>query len=112
MDQRAFKPILSVHRTPAEEFPAGGGAMGDLIRAFDWSKTSLGPRGTWPLSLRTAVNIVLASPVPIVMLWGPEGIMIYNDAYSGFAGATMRCSSGMPNASVLPVPVRAWPMMS
>src|SRR5687768_15055774 len=30
--------------------------------------------------------MVLASPVPIVMLWGEAGVMIYNDAYSGFAG--------------------------
>lgn len=68
------------------DFPAGGGEMGELIRAYDWSKAGLGPRSAWPPCLRTAVNIVLASPVPIVMLWGPDGIMLYNDAYSVFAG--------------------------
>jgi PAS domain S-box-containing protein len=30
--------------------------------------------------------MVLLSPVPIVMLWGDDGIMLYNDAYSLFAG--------------------------
>ncbi|WP_421696207.1 PAS domain-containing protein [Aestuariivirga sp.] len=40
----------------------------------------------WPASLRTSLAIVLLSPVPIVMLWGKDGIMLYNDAYSGFAG--------------------------
>ncbi|TKA95021.1 PAS domain S-box protein [Cereibacter changlensis] len=25
--------------------------------------------------------------VPMVLLWGPDGVMIYNDAYAGFAGA-------------------------
>ena len=30
--------------------------------------------------------MVLRSPVPLVMLWGRDGIMIYNDAYSEFAG--------------------------
>ena len=60
--------------------------MGALIRAFDWSRTPLGPIRTWPQSLKTAVNIVLRSPVPLVMLWGRDGIMIYNDAYSVFAG--------------------------
>jgi PAS domain S-box-containing protein len=29
---------------------------------------------------------LLRSPVPIVLLWGKDGIMIYNDAYSVFAG--------------------------
>ncbi len=60
--------------------------MGALVLAFDWGKTSLGPLSAWPQSLRTAVNVVLHSPVPLVMLWGPDGVMIYNDAYSVFAG--------------------------
>jgi len=29
---------------------------------------------------------MLLSPVPLVLLWGPDGIMIYNDAYGAFAG--------------------------
>lgn len=61
--------------------------MGQLIREFNWTKTSLGPIETWPQSLRTAVDIVLQSPLPLVMLWGTDGVMIYNDAYSVFAGA-------------------------
>ena len=51
-------------------FPAGGGELGALIRAFDWSRTPLGPIAGWPQSLKTAVDIVLRSPVPLVMLWG------------------------------------------
>ena len=62
-----------------------GGEMGALIAGFDWASTSLGPIGAWPQSLKTAVGIVVHSGVPIVMLWGTEGIMIYNDAYSVFA---------------------------
>jgi two-component sensor histidine kinase/GAF domain-containing protein len=72
--------------SPEADFPPGGGELGRLIRGHDWSRTSLGPVATWPPSLRTAVNIVLQSPLPMVMLWGPDGVMIYNDAYSGFAG--------------------------
>ncbi|WP_374468330.1 sensor histidine kinase [Phenylobacterium sp.] len=67
-------------------FPVGGGELGELIRRFDWSATSLGPISGWPPALRTATNIVLRSPLPLVMLWGPDGVMIYNDAYSVFAG--------------------------
>jgi two-component sensor histidine kinase/PAS domain-containing protein len=68
------------------DFPVGGGGLGKLIRAFDWSKTALGPIESWSPALRTATNIVLQSPLPLVMLWGRHGIMIYNDAYSEFAG--------------------------
>ena len=32
----------------------GGGEMGALMRAFDWSRTPLGPVETWPQSLRSA----------------------------------------------------------
>jgi PAS domain S-box-containing protein len=60
--------------------------MGGRIRAFDWAATSLGPLETWPQSLKTSVDLLLHSPVPMVLLWGPDGVMIYNDAYSGFAG--------------------------
>lgn len=65
---------------------SGGGQMGSLIRAFHWERTSLGPITEWPQSLVTAVNLILQSPVPIVMLWGKDGIMLYNDGYSMFAG--------------------------
>ena len=58
----------------------------ELVAAFDWSRTSLGPRATWRQCLKTAVGIVLNSKVPMVLLWGDDGVMIYNDAYSKFAG--------------------------
>jgi hypothetical protein len=70
----------------APSFAAGGGKMGALLREHDWSKTPLGPLETWPQSLRTTVGLVLHSIVPIVLLWGQDGTMIYNDAYSVFAG--------------------------
>ena len=67
-------------------FVPGSSELAGLIRAFDWSKTPLGPISGWPQSLKTATSMVVASPTAIVMLWGPEGVMIYNDAYSRFAG--------------------------
>jgi hypothetical protein len=72
--------------TPAVGFLKGAGEMAGLIRSFDWAATPLGPIETWPQSLKTATGLIVQSPVPIVMLWGPKGVMIYNDAYSAFAG--------------------------
>lgn len=63
-----------------------GSATGSLIAGRDWSDTSLGGIEGWSSSLKTALGFLLRSPVPIVMLWGEDGIMLYNDAYSGFAG--------------------------
>ena len=66
---------------------ASGGETGKLIARHDWSQTSIGPIETWSQSLRTAVGILLRSAVPIVMLWNEDGVMLYNDGYSVFAGA-------------------------
>jgi PAS domain S-box-containing protein len=67
-------------------FPINGGQLGQLIRDHDWAATSIGPLADWPQSLKTVTQMMLLSPVPIVLLWGEDGVMIYNDAYSGFAG--------------------------
>ena len=65
-------------------FLDGGGVMADLIGRHDWSLTPLGPIDAWPEALKAALRIVLRTPIPIVMLWGPEGVMIYNDGYIEF----------------------------
>jgi len=67
-------------------FLAGGGEMGRLIRSLDWSETPLGPVDSWPQSLRTTVNICLASDLPICIIWGPGLVQIYNDGYRVICG--------------------------
>ena len=79
-------PDQSLSAASPGSFPAGGGELAALIRQFDWAKTSLGPLSAWPQSLKTVTDTMLRSPVPMVLLWGEDGIMIYNDAYSVFAG--------------------------
>ncbi|GGH20740.1 hypothetical protein GCM10007036_24520 [Alsobacter metallidurans] len=79
---------MSIEDIKAPDFPFlfTDSETGRMISDFGWSATPLGPLRHWPQSLRTAVGIVLRSPVPMVLLWGPEGVMLYNDAYSLFAG--------------------------
>src|ERR1700691_1884989 len=73
--------------TPARyPFLSGGGEAAEIIASFDWAATPLGPIESWPASLKSTIALILRSPVPIVTLWGVDGIMIYNDGYSGFAG--------------------------
>jgi PAS domain S-box-containing protein len=62
------------------------GEAGRLIAAKNWSDTPIGPIEIWPQSLKSALALLLLSPIPIVMLWGEDGVMLYNDAYSVFAG--------------------------
>ncbi len=55
--------------------------IGRDLAAVDWAATPLGPVEGWPQSLRTTVNILLASRFPMWMAWGPELTFFCNAAY-------------------------------
>ncbi len=73
--------MLKISKPVSANFLAGGGEMGALTRAFDWSATPLGPPDSWPQSLRTALRILLNTNHPMFIWWGSELIQFYNDAY-------------------------------
>ena len=77
--------ISEFHSYP---FLAGGGEMGALIRAFDWTATPLGVPGNWPPALRQSVNMLLNTSFPILICWGNEYIQLYNDAFRPINGET------------------------
>ncbi|HEV7815951.1 MAG TPA: PAS domain S-box protein [Janthinobacterium sp.] len=87
--------------------PEGGGAVGDLVRGFDWSSTSLGPMGAWPPSLRTSVDIVLHAPIAMALMWGPEHVMLYNERYAGIAADRHPAALGSTVAEAWPE-LRDW----
>src|SRR5271170_3293763 len=78
----------------------GGGELGALMRAMDWSRTALGPVETWPQALRTSVRILLTSRQPMFVWWGDELINLYNDAYKTIVGGKHPQALGQP-ASVV-----------
>ncbi len=57
------------------------GEMAELIRQYDWSKSSLGTPDTWPISLKTTLGLILHSAFPHFLFWGEELICFYNDAF-------------------------------
>ena len=67
--------------TTTYRFLEGGGEMGQLVRSFDWSATPIGAVDEWPQSLRTMVDMLLHSEVPMLLWWGDDLIQFYNDAY-------------------------------
>src|SRR6478736_5803733 len=60
----------------------GNGEISKLIRAKDWTTTSLGAVDTWSGSLRTVLRLMLSSRYAMWMGWGPDLIFFYNDAYA------------------------------
>ncbi len=94
-------PLTSTKREYA--FLQGGGELGALTRAFDWSKTSLGMPDGWPQSLRTTLGLVLHSAFPMFLFWGDELLCFYNDAYRPSLGTNGKHPAlGKPGKQVWP----------
>ncbi|WOC16185.1 hypothetical protein MP213Fo_16580 [Pseudochrobactrum sp. MP213Fo] len=70
--------------------PNSGESASD-IREFDWSKSPLGEPENWPIQLKTAIQLMLASQFPKAIVWGKEYITFYNDAFKIILGAKQDC---------------------
>jgi len=66
---------------PGADLIFGSGEMADLIRAFDWSTTSLGPIEDWSEALLITLNTMLGNRQPNFLFWGDDLIQFYNDAF-------------------------------
>jgi PAS domain S-box-containing protein len=73
-------------RTDLPAFLRGGGATGALIARRDWAATPLGPMRDWPQSLKTATALMLQAPLPMVLMYGKDAVILYNDAYAELIG--------------------------
>lgn len=73
-------------RTSQYDFLSGGGQMGRLMLAHDWSTSPLGPPDGWPQSLRSVVGLLLGSKFPMFVAWGTELGFLYNDSYAEILG--------------------------
>jgi PAS domain S-box-containing protein len=78
--QRGYIMQETVPTARANPLIAGQGEMAKRIRAYNWSKTPLGPIDDWSETLLATVNLMLHSPFPTILSWGPEMVFLYNDA--------------------------------
>nr|WP_279158618.1 response regulator [Pseudomonas corrugata] len=62
------------------------GEMAERVRRHDWASTPLGLPAQWPDVLKTTVALSLASHFPQAIVWGPDLIMLYNDAFVPILG--------------------------
>jgi PAS domain S-box-containing protein len=72
--------------------------MGARMRQFDWARTSLGAVESWPQSLRSTLSMLLPSKAQIIVFWGPEFIVFYNDAYRPVFGGKHPSMLGKPGS--------------
>jgi PAS domain S-box-containing protein len=90
-----------VQDTLMNAVPTGSDAQA-LIARLDWTCTPLGAASDWPQSLRTAVDIVIHSPMPMLLLWGPQLTQIYNDGFALLAGSKHPHAFGQPTHQIWP----------
>ena len=81
---------------------ATGGTVGALMQALDWSTTPLGHPDTWPQSLLSTVSICLSTRFPIAVYWGPDFVLLYNDAWIPLEGGRHPAALGRPVRDVRP----------
>lgn len=88
---------------PAPEGPVvPASAMARLVDEVDWTMSPLGPQAQWPLALRLALDLMLASRFPMCVIWGEARILLYNDGYSAILGARHPRALGRPVEEVWP----------
>jgi CheY-like chemotaxis protein len=75
--------------------------------SYDWSASSLGAPSGWPGPLRLAADLLLNSPLPTLLVWGPESVVVFNDAYQALAGPAYGRVPGGSVPAVLPPPLAA-----
>jgi PAS domain S-box-containing protein len=84
-----------------EIFP-GDSEVSALLRNQDWGHSPLGPVESWPQSLKTSISICLNSAFPILVWWGPELVMLYNDAYAPIISNKHPRALGQPGRGIFP----------
>jgi two-component sensor histidine kinase len=72
------------------------GEMSQRIRQHDWSSTPLGPMAAWSPSVRTTVDLMLATQAQIVLFCGPQFVALYNDVYAPTIGEKHPRALGRP----------------
>jgi CheY-like chemotaxis protein len=75
--------------------------------SFDWSATRLGDPGQWSPALRLAADLMFNNPAPMLLAWGRDTVVLFNDAYAALAGSIQGRVPGGMVPPVLPAPLAA-----
>ncbi|PRY11492.1 SpoIIE family protein phosphatase [Kineococcus rhizosphaerae] len=80
-------------------------ALRDVYEAVDWDSTSLGDPSRWPRSLRRVLELALETRFAIVICWGPDLAMLYNQPYADMIADKHPAALGRPVGEVF---AEAW----
>ena len=80
----------------------GPSASASTILSHDWSASPVGPVASWQQHLKTTIAMVVRCPTPMALLWGEDGMLIYNDGYAKVLGNKHPLALGRPVRDVWP----------
>jgi signal transduction histidine kinase len=86
----------------------GEGEMRRLFRETEWSSTTIGAVDSWSEVLKLSVALCLNSRFPLILWWGPELAMLYNDSYVGHLRGKHPKSLAKPGKEVW---TEIWPVI-
>jgi CheY-like chemotaxis protein len=75
--------------------------------SFDWSASRLGDPGSWPQALRLTADLLFNIPLPMLLVWGGELTVLFNEAYAALAGPAYGKLPGGNVPAVMPPPLAA-----
>jgi serine phosphatase RsbU (regulator of sigma subunit) len=84
------------------------GTLRPVYAAVDWARTPLGAPAQWSATLRNAVDLTLNTRFPVTLVWGPEFVLLYNEAYTQLIGDKHPAALGRPARDVFP---EAWDLI-
>jgi hypothetical protein len=87
------------------------GAAGSLRQTYedvDWAATPVGPMASWSPALCNAVDLTVHTQFPVSLFWGPEFVLIYNEAFVPLIADKHPAALGTPARDVFP---EAWDLI-
>ena len=90
------------HRTAFPALQLGRSATARLLLSLNWSNTPLGDLSTWPEELVGLIAVIMHSPVAMTVMWGRDGVLLYNDAYAEIVGTRHPAAFGRRAVEVWP----------
>jgi len=84
--------------SPRHPFLSAPPAFATLLDGFDWVANGWDEPSRWPAHLRTAVAMLFDASQPMRLTWGPQRLMVYNEAYAAILGSRHPAAFGQPMA--------------
>jgi CheY-like chemotaxis protein len=83
------------------------GKSARTVSSYDWSASALGAPAAWPQPLRLAADLMFNTPLPMLLAWGEQPVVLCNEAYGALAGPGFGRAPGGSVPAMLPPPFTA-----